>query len=102
MLVHNYRELKLGTIKTHPLVCPKVSSAPIKWQLYGNCIRCRKGYKRGGGGDIVQLPKMFRICVNYLIKRLNFGRIGDGDGDEAPTLELKLELREVSKGQPGM
>lgn len=61
-----------------------------------------RGTREGWGGDIVQLPKMFRICVNYLIKRLNFGRIGDGDGDEAPTLELKLELREVSKGQPGM
>lgn len=59
-----------------------------------------RGTREGGGGDIVQLPKMFRICVNYLIKRLNFGRIGDGD--EAPTLELKLEPREVSKGQPGM
>lgn len=55
---------------------------------------------REGAGDIVQLPKMFRICVNYLIKRLNFGRIGDGD--EAPALELKLEPREVSKGQPGL
>lgn len=59
-----------------------------------------RGTRERGGGDIVQLPKMFRICVNYLIKRLNFGRIGDGD--EAPTLELKLEPREVSKGQPGM
>lgn len=59
-----------------------------------------RGSKEGEEGDIVQLPKMFRICVNYLIKRLNFGRIGDGD--EAPTLELKLEPREVSKGQPGM
>lgn len=59
-----------------------------------------RGTRNGGRRDIVQLPKMFRICVNYLIKRLNFGRIGDGD--EAPTLELKLEPREVSKGQPGM
>lgn len=47
------------------------------------------------GGDIVQLPKMFGICVNYLIKRLNFGRIGDGD--EAPTLELKPELRAIKR-----
>lgn len=29
----------------------------------------------------MQLPNIFGICVNCLIKRLNFGPIGDGDGD---------------------
>lgn len=67
-------------------------------QLSGNSMATALGAVKGTrGGDIVQLPKMFGICVNYLIKRLNFGRIGDGDGDEAPTLELKPELRGIKR-----
>lgn len=69
------------------------SSALIRWQLYGNSMRC------GTAGVLCNNFNIFWICVNCLIKRLNFGPNGDGDGDDArPGAAAGSDV--YQKGQP--